>query len=61
MDAQQTEARKKVNIRPLKDLALQKLPDGLLRDDILSRPDEIGAEEYLADVGVWLRLLRLRR
>lgn len=61
MDTEQTEVRKKVNIRPLKDFVLQKLSDGLLRDDILSRPDEISAEEYLADVRVWLRLLRLRR
>lgn len=61
VDTEQTEARKRVNIRPLKDFAFQKLPDGLLRDDILSRPDEIGAEEYLADVRVWLRLLRQRR
>lgn len=61
MDTRQTEFRKMVDIRSLKDFALQKLPDGLLRDDILSRPDEIDAEEYLADVRVWLRLLRLMR
>lgn len=61
MDTQQTEVRKRVNIRPLKDFALQKLPDGPLRDDTLSQPDEVPPSEYLANCGVWLRLLRLRR
>ena len=37
---------------------LQKLPDGPLRDDILAQPDEITAEDYVANCRVWLRMLR---
>jgi hypothetical protein len=48
-----------VNLAQFKRFALRKLPDGPLRDDILSQPDEITAEEYLADCRVWMRLARL--
>ncbi len=48
-----------INLAEFKRFALQKLPDGLLRDDILSQPDEISPEEYIADCGVWMRLARL--
>jgi hypothetical protein len=48
-----------INLAEFKRFALQKLPDGPLRDDILSQPDEVSAEEYLADCRVWMRLARL--
>ena len=44
----------------LKKFALEKLPEGPLRDDILSQPEEISPGEYLANCRVWLRLARLR-
>ena len=48
-----------INLAEFKRFALQKLPDGPLRDDILSQPDEVSPEEYLADCRVWMRLARL--
>lgn len=51
--------RRNVSLLNLKQYALQKLPDGPLRDDILAQPDEIPPEEYLANCRVWLRMLRL--
>ena len=54
-----TVSRQNVNLLGLKQFALQKLPDGPLRDDILAQPDEITPEEYLANCRVWLRMLRL--
>jgi len=42
----------------MKKFALRGLPGGPLRDDILSQPDDIGAEEFLASARVWLRLAR---
>jgi hypothetical protein len=50
---------RKVNLSDLKRFALEKLPEGSLRDDILSQPDEITPEEYLANCRMWLRLVRL--
>jgi len=52
-------ARQNVNLLDLKHFALKKLPDGPLRDDILAQPDEVTAEEYVANCRVWLRMLRL--
>ena len=60
MQAASTVSRK-VNLAGLKRFALESLPQGPLRDDILSQPDEISADEYLANCRVWLRLLSLRR
>lgn len=51
-------ARHKVDLSDLKQFALQKLPDGPLRDDILAQPDEITPEDYVANCRVWLRMLR---
>jgi hypothetical protein len=48
-----------INLAEFKRFALLKLPDGPLRDDILSQPDEVTPEEYLADCRVWMRLARL--
>jgi len=42
----------------IKRFALEGLPRGPLRDDILSQPDEVSAEEFLASARVWLRLAR---
>ena len=47
-----------VDLTGLKRFALQVLSRGPLRDDILSQPDRVGAEEFLANVRVWLRLAR---
>jgi len=49
---------RKVNLAQIKAFALEELPPGPLRDDIMSLPDEIPASEYLASCRVWLRLLR---
>lgn len=54
-----TVTRQNVNLRNLKQFAVQKLPDGPLRDDILAQPDEITPEEYGTNCRVWLRLARL--
>jgi len=48
-----------IDLAEFKRFALQKLPDGPLRDDNLSQPDEVSTEEYLADCRVWMRLARL--
>ncbi|MDG7012155.1 MAG: hypothetical protein JRN17_03600 [Nitrososphaerota archaeon] len=47
-----------VDLAGLKRFALQILPRGPLRDDILSQPDRIGVDEFLASARVWLRLAR---
>ena len=47
-----------VDLIGLKRFALQALSSGPLRDDILSQPDRVGAEEFLASARVWLRLAR---
>jgi len=49
-----------VRISSLKRLALEELPTGPLRDDILSQPDELSPEEFLASARMWLRLTRAR-
>ncbi len=51
----------RVRLTDFKRFALEKLPEGPLRDDILSQPEEVSADEYLANCRVWLRLLRLGR
>ena len=48
-----------VELTGLKRFALEKLPESALRDDILSQPDKISPEEYVANCRVWLRMLRL--
>jgi hypothetical protein len=47
-----------VDLTGLKRFALQALPSGPLRDDVISQPDRVGAEEFLANARVWLRLAR---
>jgi hypothetical protein len=44
----------------MKRLALEDLPRGPLRDDILSQPDQLQPEEFLANARMWLRLARAR-
>jgi hypothetical protein len=48
----------KVSLSSMKRFALEKLPEGPLRDDILSQPDEVSPGEYLTNCRVWLRLAR---
>ena len=48
-----------VDIRSLKELAMRIMPkESVLRDIIPGDKDELSAEEYIAKVDVWLRLLR---
>ena len=47
-----------VSLSDLKRFALQSIPSGPLRDDILSQPDKLAAEEFLASARVWLRMAR---
>lgn len=49
---------RKVQLAGLKRFALERLPDGPLRDDILAQPDELAADDLLANARVWLRLAR---
>jgi hypothetical protein len=56
---QETSINRKVNLTGLKRFALENLPTGPLRDDILSQPDEITPAEYLANCRVWQRLARV--
>jgi hypothetical protein len=56
-----TAADTRVRLTGLKRFALEKLPEGPLRDDILSQPEEVAPDDYLANCRVWLRLARLRR
>jgi hypothetical protein len=53
-------SRRDVGISALKRLALEELPRSPLRDDILSQPDQLSPEEFLASARVWLRLARAR-
>lgn len=55
-----TVSRRNVGLSALKRLALEELPRSPLRDDILSQPDELPPEEFLASARVWLRLARSR-
>ena len=50
--------QRRVSLEDIKKLALDGLPRGPLRDDILSQPDELSAEEFLASARVLLRLAR---
>jgi hypothetical protein len=52
------QAHAHVGLENIKKFALKGLPRGPLRDDILSQPDELSAEEFLASARVWLRLAR---
>lgn len=47
-----------VKLSGLKRFALEKLPEGPLRDDILSQSDAIYPEDFVASARVWLRLAR---
>ena len=49
-----------VDIRPLRAFALEKLPkDLMLRDFLLTEPDELPVEEFLSRLSVWIRLLKV--
>ena len=51
---------RRVRISDLKKVAQNEIPRGPLRDDILSQPDELAPEEFLASARMWLRLARAR-
>jgi len=50
--------QRRVSLEKMKKFAREGLRRGPLRDDILSQPDEVSAEEFLASARVWLRLAR---
>lgn len=51
--------KQSLNIRKLKLFAFEKLPkQSLLREIILSEPDELDAHEFIVKVDVWLKLLK---
>lgn len=50
----------RLDMRRLKDFALKTLPeDSKLRILLLSEKDELSVEEFVAKVGIWLKLLTL--
>jgi hypothetical protein len=51
---------RRVRISDLKKIAQDEIPRGPLRDDILSQPDEVLPEDFLASARMWLRLARAR-
>jgi hypothetical protein len=51
---------RRVRISDLKKIAQDEIPRGPLRDDILSQPEELAPEEFLASARMWLRLARAR-
>jgi hypothetical protein len=54
-------APRKVDIRPLKLFAREKIPlKCVLRDLLLTDNDELEAAEFLVKTKVWLRLLQVR-
>jgi len=49
--------KNKVNIRPLKEFVLKRIPKNWpLREIILSEEDEIEITIFLARIGVWLKI-----
>ena len=48
----------KVNIKPLKAFALEKLPDCALKDLLLADQDFLNVHEFLVKTQIYLRLLR---
>ena len=51
-----------VNVRPLKAFASTRLPrDCPLRQVLVAERDTLNANEFLAKMETWLKLLRLRR
>lgn len=52
-------AERKVCIKPLKEFALEKLPqNSALREVLLSEKDDLTVDGYLAKLNIWLMLLR---
>ena len=54
-----TSNRSICNIRVLKNYAVDLPKDSRLRDLILAEDDELDAEEFLAKMDLWLKLLRM--
>ena len=56
----QKQSNGKLDIKRLKEFAFKSLPeDSKLRTIILSEKDEVSVEEFLAKIGIWLKLLAL--
>lgn len=54
------EPKAKVDVRRLKEFAFSNLPEGSkLRDLILGEKEELGVEEFLAKMDLWLKLLKI--
>lgn len=50
----------KINIKSLRKFVDDKFArDSVLRDLILGEPNQIGVEEFLAKMEIWLRLLQM--
>ncbi len=50
---------KVIDIRPLKALAAERLAsDSVLKRVLLTEPDSMPADDYLAKLGTWLAILR---
>jgi hypothetical protein len=50
----------RVNMNKLKEFAISNLPEGSrLREILLAEKDEVDPEEFIAKVGIWLKLLRM--
>lgn len=55
-------SKAKINIRRLKVFAFNNLPkDGALRECLLAERDLLNADEFLAKMEIYLKLLRVRR
>ncbi|MBI2938347.1 MAG: hypothetical protein HYY22_09080 [Thaumarchaeota archaeon] len=52
----QSLTKKKVNIKPLKEMALKLEKNHVLRQVLLVEPEEMDAEEFVAKALTWLRL-----
>ncbi len=48
--------KKKVSIKPLKELALKLAKDSILRQVLLVEPEEMDAEEFVGKILTWLKL-----
>lgn len=54
--SQSEDSKKKVDIRPLIEIAMRLRKDNVLRQILLVEPEEMDTEKFLAKVLTWLRL-----
>jgi hypothetical protein len=51
----------RVDIRPLKRIAHDQLPRGsALREILLDEPNEMGIDEFLIKIDIWLKLMKVQ-